>query len=195
MTANSGFTLLELLLAVTLTTALMASAFAAADLFARADHAVIEGDERAVDVDRALRFLRSDFEHAGSFSLGSDQLTIERTDGDCVAWLALATGEELHRIDATSPAELTTRVAVVRALGPRQIRRDGRGHLPDAAWSDTAVLQGGFALTFSEVKCAYDAAFVGLQVRLQWDIDGVRQQRTATMCSLALAEAHAKPPQ
>jgi hypothetical protein len=192
VTDARGFTLAELLLAVTLTATVMASAFAAADLFARADRTAIEHDERAVDVDRALRFLREDVHHAATLTVAPRQVVLERTDGRHVGWIALPASEELHRVDAASLPALTVAMANIVADGPRLFTRDGRGHLPDAAWCDTAVVQGEFTVAFAEVKSSLDAAVIGLRATLAWNTGGVRQQRTATACSLALAETHTK---
>ncbi len=189
-----GFTLLELLLAATLTTTVMASAFAAADLFARTDRIVIENDERGIDCVRALRFLREDVQHAASLTITVDQVQIVRCDGKHVTWVAVATSAELHRVDGASALAVATKVAAIVAAGPRKFARDGRGHLPDTAWSDTAVLQGSFTFAATPFRSVYNGAVVGVHFAISWTEGGVLQQRTTTSCSFSLAEANAKPP-
>lgn len=190
--ASLGFTLLELMLALTLTATLMVSSVAAVNLFVAADKSAIEGYEFGVDVSRALRQVREDIEHAASISIGVRTLSITRTDGRCVAYAIPATSLEVHRFTGNNAVTVDA-AAAAALLAVRSIDRDGRGLLRDTSWSDTAILQGTFTWTMTAIKSPLDGTVVGLQVVITYPVDAERRRQSTTATSFALVEASCKP--
>mgnify|MGYP001226943384 CR=1 FL=1 len=76
-----GFTLVELLVALTLAAIVATSALGALGMFAEADAALVHGTESEVDAGRALRLLRADVQAAATLDVQSRQWSITRHDG------------------------------------------------------------------------------------------------------------------
>jgi prepilin-type N-terminal cleavage/methylation domain-containing protein len=79
-----GFTLVELLLAMTLAAMVATSALGALGMFAEADAALVHGGESEVDVARTLRLLRADVQAAATLDVQARQWSITRNDGTAV---------------------------------------------------------------------------------------------------------------
>ena len=189
----TGFTLLELLLAITLTATFLAAAMASIDLFVAADRTAIRGYELDAEVQRALRLLDEDVQQAVSISDGVRSITIERSDGTFVAWVRPTGDQELHRLTDVSALAVDTRKSTLLLdLVPPEF--DARGRLRDTSYRSSAVLQGDHAWSLTSVTSAYDGARIGLQLTITCAAGEARSRRTLTTCSFELVERHSKPP-
>ena len=189
----TGFTLLELLLAITLTATFLAAAMASIDLFVAADRTAIRGYELDAEVQRALRLLDEDVQQAVSISDGVRSITIERSDGTFVAWVRPTGDQELHRLTDVSALAVDARAnSLLLDLVPPEF--DARGRLRDASYRSSAVLQGDHAWSLTSVTSALDGARIGLQLTITCAAGEARSRHTLTTCSLELVERHSKPP-
>ncbi|MFY9341592.1 MAG: prepilin-type N-terminal cleavage/methylation domain-containing protein [Planctomycetota bacterium] len=188
-----GFTLLELLLAVALTSLVAVSAVAALGLFAEADQRTIGGTETGVDVTRALQQLRRDVEGAATIDLGSQQWTFAQTDGTTVVWALAAGDTALHRFAGSDLAALLVPVQVVLTAPATAPQYDGRGRLREASYSASAMVQGELTVQIAPLTSPIDGAEIGVRVAIGHAALSGRTTQTCTVCSLALVEAHCKP--
>lgn len=190
---SRGFTLVELLLAMTLTAVVASSALGALGMFAEADTKLRTGVEAEVDVGRALRLLQQDVAHAATLDVTATGCTLTRTDGTAVAWVITAGGSELHRLSGANLLALLLPVQTLLAAVTPEAEYDERGILRDDSYRSAAVLQGIGGLAITAVTSPVDGDVIGVHLRvLHATADGSR--RTAgTAVSLPLCEAHGRP--
>lgn len=191
--AVRGFTLVELLLAMTLAAIVATSALGALGMFAEADAALVHGTESEVDAGRALRLLRADVQAAATLDVQSRQWSITRHDGTAVVWVLTAGGSELHRLVASDLATLLLPVATLLASAVPVAEYDARGHLRDGSYRANAVLQGAQSITATAVTAPLDGAVVGLCVRITHAAANGTRTASGTAVSLTLAEQHGRP--
>lgn len=187
-----GFTLVELLLAMTLAAMVATSALGALGMFAEADAALVHGGESEVDAGRTLRLLRADVQAAKSLDVQSRQWSITRHDGSAVVYVLTAGGTELHRLVASDLTALLLPVAALLASTVPAAEYDARGHLRDDSYRANAVLQGAQAITASAVTAPLDGATVGLCVRITHATANGTRTTSGTAVSLTLAEEHGR---
>ncbi len=195
MTARTphGFTLVELLLAVTLSAVIAAAAGAAMALFAELDARTVQGTEMRVDVQRVLQLVRRDVASANTIDLKADQLQLGWDDGTVVVYAIPAGGTELHRFAASGIAALLLPLQTLLASAPAAPEYDARGHLRDASYRATAVLQGARAITGSTIASTLNGAVIGVVLRIaHGDGDGTVTTSVAAV-SRPLAEKNARP--
>ena len=192
MTApTAGFTLLELLLAMTMTALVMASSLVTVDLFTAADRSAISGYELDTEAQRALRLLAEDAQDAVAITTGVRSLRFERAGGKFVTWVS--GDEELHRLTGDSSLAVDPAVMLLlNDLVPLQF--DARGRLRDGSYRESAVLQGPHAFALQMVTSARNGAVIGVQVAITTAAGEQRSRRTVTACSSRLVEANCKPP-
>ncbi len=188
-----GFTLVELLLAMTLAAMVATSALGALGMFAEADAALVHGGESEVDVARTLRLLRADVQAAATLDVQARQWSITRNDGTAIVWVTTAGGTELHRLVASDLATLLLPIATLLAATVPTAEFDARGHLRDDSYRPNAVLQGAQAITATAVTAPLDGAVVGLCVRITHAAANGTRTTSGTAVSLALAEQHGRP--
>lgn len=188
-----GFTLVELLLALTLAAMVATSALGALGMFAEADAALVHGGEAEVDVARTLRLLRADVQAAATLDVQARQWSITRKDGSAVVWVTTAGGSELHRLVASDLTLLLLPVATLLAATVPTAEFDARGHLRDGSYRQNAVLQGVTGIAATTVTSPVDGAPVGLCVRITHAAANGTRTTAGTAVSLALAETHGRP--
>lgn len=189
----AGFTLLELLLAMTLTATIVVAALGALGMFAEADARLIQASEIEVDVTRALRLLRADVHQASAIDVQARQWTITRLDGRTVVYVVPANGTELHRLVGSGLAELLLPVQTLLVASLPAAEYSPRGHLRDGSYRAAAVLQGLRGITGTAIVSPVDGAPIGLGVRIGHEaLNGPRTSSGAAV-SLALCEAHRRP--
>lgn len=188
-----GFTLVELLLAVTLAAMVATSALGALGMFAEADAALVHGGEAEVDVGRALRLLRADVQAAATLDVQARQWSITRQDGTAVVWVTTAGGTELHRLVANNLTLLLLPVAALLTATVPTAEFDARGHLRDDSYRPNAVLQGVAAIAATAVTSPVDGDPVGLCVRITHAAADGTRTTSGTAVSLRLAEEHGRP--
>jgi prepilin-type N-terminal cleavage/methylation domain-containing protein len=189
--SRCGFTLVELLLAVTLAAAVAVSALGALQLFVEADLRSIDSTELAVDVDRALALLCRDVAPATTLALRADRLELEHPDGSAVVWAFPTGGTELHRLAGASLLSLAVPVTTLLLAGETTPQYDSRGHLKDATWRASAVLQGVVALAFDPIRARRDNATIGVSLRVTWRGDAGNVTASTAAVSRVLSEQHA----
>ena len=187
----AGFTLVELLAAVTLTAIVAASAFAALDLFVEADLRAIDATQRTIDVDRALHLLRRDVAMATSLDLRSTELRLEHPDGAAIVYAFPGAGTELHRLAGAGLASLLVPLQNLLLAGETAVTYDERGHQRDGTWSASAVLQGLTGITVAPIRARLGGAVIGVVVRVTWPGDGAAAVTATAAVALPLAEANA----
>lgn len=188
-----GFTLVELLLAMTLAALVATSALGALGLFAEADAVLVHGGESEVDVARTLRLLRADVQAAATLDVQARQWTITRDDGTAVVWVTTAGGTELHRLVAGNLSLLLLPVATLLAATVPAAEFDARGHLRDDSYRPNAVLQGVAGIAATAVTSPVDGSTVGVCVRITHPTRNGARTTSGTAVSLRLAEEHGRP--
>ncbi len=193
MTSRAGgFTLVELLLAMTITAMLATSAIATLGMFAESNARAVENIETKVDVERALKLFRRDIVEADALEFGVRQLTITRIDGSVVGYATPAGGYELQRIVAANKVDIGTRLAAAQ-LGAATPQYDLRGRLLDKCYSATAIIQGTKLLALTAVTSARNGATIGVHLRVEHVLGDTTAVNGCTAVSLRLAEQNAKP--
>jgi len=187
-----GFTLVELLLAMTLAALVATSALGALGMFAEADTVLVHGGESEVDVARTLRLLRADVQAAATLEVQASQWTITREDGTAVVWVTTAGGTELHRLVASELATLLPSVATLLAATVPAAEFDARGHLRDDSYRPNAVLQGVAGIAATAVTSPVDGNTVGVCVRISHPTRNCARTTSGTAASLRLAEEHGR---
>ena len=187
-----GFTLVELLLAMTLAAMVATSALGALGMFAEADAALVHGGEAEVDVARALRLLRADVQAAATLDVQARQWSITRDDGTAVVWVTTAGDTELHRLVASDLTTLLLPVATLLAATVPTAEFDARGHLRDDSYRPNAVLQGVSGVAATAVTSPVDGTAVGLCVRITHAAANGARTTAGTAVSLRLAEEHGR---
>jgi prepilin-type N-terminal cleavage/methylation domain-containing protein len=187
----TGFTLVELLLAVTLAAMVAASALGALQLFVEADARAMDATELAVDVDRAVTLLRRDVTAATTVDLRSDQLLLEYADGTAVAWALPGGGTELHRFAGGSLVGLSTAINTLLLAATPAASYDDRGHLKDASWRASAVLQGARAIALAPIAAKRNGRTIGVSARVTHRGDGGDTVTATAVVSRVLSEQHA----
>lgn len=187
-----GFTLVELLLAMTLAAMVATSALGALGLFAEADAELVHGGETEVDVARALRLLRADVQAAATIDVQSQRWSITRDDGSAVVWVTAAGETELHRLAASDLATVLLQLATLLATTVPTAEFDARGHLRDDSYRANAVLQGVSGIAATAVTSPVDGDPVGLCVRITHAAANGTRTTAGTAVSLRLAEEHGR---
>ncbi|MEM7202810.1 MAG: prepilin-type N-terminal cleavage/methylation domain-containing protein [Planctomycetota bacterium] len=186
---RGGFTLVELLLAMSVAAFVLAGAMAASGLLTEAGARVAQGADRAVDVGRALRLFVREVRHAVTLVDSGDRLVLTMLDGSGVVWERTPSRHELHRVAAESPAAAE---AAANALGLDVVSpgvRHNHGHLLDADYRASAVLQGVDDIDFHVVVKSSEA--IAVRVRVDVTSDGEVHSRYALGLLLAKVAADA----
>jgi prepilin-type N-terminal cleavage/methylation domain-containing protein len=183
-----GFTLLELLLAVALSAVVAAAAGVASGMFAELDMRTVQGTELRVDVQRAMELVRRDVASANTIDLRGNQIELGYDDGSVVVYAVPAGASELHRFRGAGLATLLLPLQALLTAAAPVLQYDARGHLRDACYSATAVLQGVTAIANTPITSALDGATIGIVLRIAHPDgeSGVARRRVAP----ALREAH-----
>lgn len=193
MTRSRGFTLLELLLAMTMTAMVMAASMVAVDLFTAADRTAITGYELDTEVQRALRLLQDDAHEAVAITTDVRSLQFERADGKYVTWLRPPGDEELHRLSGDSRLAVDAAASeLLTTVLP--LKYDTRGRLRDDSYRPTAALQGDHEFSLQTVTSWRNGTVVGIQATITTAAGEKRNRRSLTACSARLVEANCKPP-
>lgn len=188
-----GFTLLELLLAVALAAVVAAAASAAMGLFAELDLRAVQGTELRVDVQRVLQMVRRDVALANTIDLQPNQLQLGYDDGTVVVYAMPPGGTELDRFSAVGIASLLLPVQTVLTSIATPPQYDARGHLRDAWYAATAVLQGAQGMSGSTIRSALDGEVVGVVLRIA-HVDGDNTVVSSVAAvSRPLSEKHTRP--
>ncbi len=187
-----GFTLVEVLLALTLTAVVAASALAALQMFVELNTRSIETMETQIDIERALHLLERDVVEADTLTFGVRQLTLTRPDGTVTAYAFPLSGYELVRIVAANQTEMTTKLAAAQ-LASTAPQYDSRGRLRDGTYNAAAVIQGAAKIAINQIVSARNGAPIGASVQVGYVSGGVARTAACAATSLVLAESNAKP--
>lgn len=185
---QSGFTLLELLIALAITAVVATAAIAALDVFAEADTTATRRMDRDADTDRALQLLRRDVADAWRLVVQNDRVLLTRRDGTGIGWAITAGGTELHRFTGADAAAVIASTDTALAATVSAPTYTARGHLRDVDYRSSAVLQGAGRLQFAAI--APSSTTVGVQLRVQHG-DGRVLRGVALSNSLAEGQSKA----
>lgn len=189
---DAGFTLVELLLALTLTAMVAASALAALQMFVEYNTRSLETMETQVDIERALHLLERDVVEADSLTFGVRQLTLTRADGTVTAYAFPLSGYELVRVVAANQVDMTTRLAAAQ-LTSTAPQYDSRGRLRDGSYNASAIIQGATKIAINQIVSTRNGAPIGASVSVGYAVGGTARASACAATSLVLAEANAKP--
>lgn len=186
-TADAGFTLLELLIAVAISAMVALAAIATLNAFTEADVAATGAIEETAGVNRTLQSLRADVGNAQTLRVAADRLVLTMPDGTGIAWLLAAGDTELHRLTAAdaAAAEALADATVAAATSPATF--NPRGHLADKDYRATAVLQGMARIAITAV--APGGSTLGARITV---VGPSRRSSQVSALSLALTEAFTK---
>lgn len=191
--AAAGFSLIELLLAVAIAALVASSAIASLNLFVEMDSRAVQRTEIEIDVDRVLQRVRQDVATATALTLTSDQLQLTQRDGSVVVYAIPAGGTELHRLTAGALLSLLVPLQTLLLGGAVTPQYDARGHLRDATYRATAVLQGVAGIAAAPIRAALDGEVIGVALHVTHAGASGAVVSSCAAVSLALAEDHAKP--
>lgn len=186
---NAGFTLVEMLMAITITATVALSAMAALDQLTDADARATEHMECSIGVYRALQTLRRDVTDAASLDLATDRLLVTRTDGTVVAYTLYADSTELHRVVHASA--LLVPLLVVDTVG--NVGYGPRGHMRDGDYRADAIVQGAKRIDLVAVRGPRAGTLIGVKVSVYHSTAQGPQTAEALAMCLAQVEAEAKP--
>lgn len=186
--AQSGFTLLELLIALAITAVVATAAIAALNVFVDADTTATRRMDRDADTDRAMQLLRRDVADAWRLVVQSDRVLLTRRDGTGVGWAITAGGTELHRFPGADAAAVIASTDAALAATVTAPAYTARGHLRDVDYRSSAVLQGAGRMEFAAI--APSSTAVGVHLRVQ-HADGRVVRGVALSSSLAEGQSKA----
>lgn len=147
----AGFTLMELLIALALTSVVAVGALAALNTFTDADRLASQRMEENVGIGRALQTVRRDVAEATSLDVTATEWVITRRDGTGVAYALAVGGTELHRFQAATPAAAASDARAAALAGTTAPTYSARGHLKDSDYRAAAILQGVSTITGTAV--------------------------------------------
>ncbi|MBK8974929.1 MAG: prepilin-type N-terminal cleavage/methylation domain-containing protein [Planctomycetes bacterium] len=164
-----GFTLLELLVSIAISALVLTTAFAALGMLAEADARTSRRSDTDLEIDGALRLLGRDVGYAEHLAVESDRLVAVAADGTAVVWAVTPRRDELHRIEGASATDATNKADALRLDTVASPRFSARGHLLDADYRTSALLQGVTAVDW--VRIERRSQTVGVRVTIQHDAE------------------------
>lgn len=147
-----GFTLVELLLAMTISAIVLAGAVTSLNSLAEANARASQRLDETIGIERALRLVERDVRWATSYTLTGRQLTLVLADGSAVVYDATLAADELHRsTGANQAAALLANTALgLAALTPPVFTQ--RGYLRDADYRSNAIVQGVRGIRWDQIS-------------------------------------------
>ena len=164
-----GFTLVELLLAMTLAALVLASGFAALNFLGEATARATLGVEQAIGVDRTLRTLQNDLAYAAAVTfVDADTFVIRNADGTAVAYHRDPAGTELHRLTAASQlaAILAVTTLSLTLAGPAALT--AAGNLRDVDYRSSALIQGMSGIDWWFLPDAARTQTIGVKMEIRY---------------------------
>jgi len=186
---DAGFTLVEMLMAITITATVAVAAMGALDQLTDADARVTERMESTVGVYRALQTFRRDIADAQDFSVAPERVLVNRPDGSVVDYRLLASSTELHRVvwdNALLVPLLVLDTVSSVTYGPR-------GHLRDSDYRPEALVQGAKSIAFTAINGRRTGRPIGVKLSVLHRTSHGPHYADALGLCLAQLETEAKP--
>jgi prepilin-type N-terminal cleavage/methylation domain-containing protein len=192
-TGRDGFTLVELLLAMTLTAVVAMASLGALSLFVEADSKAVQDTEQCLDVARALQLFGRDVRAATNLTVAAQSWTLDCADGTVIVYSKSVDSAALHRLTGASAGALATQLGTLSLAVAGAPQYSTRGHQQDSSWSSTALVQGARAIVVTPLNSSRDTTLIGLQLEVTFaGPDGDQSAACSAVCR-ALAETRAKP--